>query len=74
MSKIGKIYPAKTLFFRQSVGTCKDSRGDKYELSLNVGGSVPIIKNERTGLWYTLSWSDIVNLARKAGIDGKKVA
>jgi hypothetical protein len=68
--KIGEIHPPKTLFFRQSVGDAKDKEtGLGYEMTVNMGQYTPIVKSEQTGKWFTLSWTDIINLAVEAGID-----
>jgi hypothetical protein len=64
----GTIMPAKTLFFRVHVGEAKDGK-KVYEMSLNVGGSVPIIHSKTTGKWFVLSWPAIITMAVKAGID-----
>ena len=69
MSKYGEIYPPRTMFLRDTVGEINDDEGNKYECTTNVGGLNPIIHSEQTGKWFTLSWTDIVGLAIRAGID-----
>ena len=64
----GHIHAPETMFFRLEVGTA-ESKDGQYEMSLNIGGSHPIVRSTVTGQWYTISWRDIVNLARKKGID-----
>lgn len=65
---IGTIYKPGTMFLRQYVGDCKAGKR-KYEMSVNIGGSVPIIESKQTGKYFTLSWKQIMELAEKAGID-----
>lgn len=65
----GRMYHPDTLFFRVDCGDASDSDGHKYEMSVNVGGSTPIIRNVKTGKWYCLSWKDIIGLAKANGID-----
>lgn len=65
---IGKIYKPKTMFFREGVGSAK-SGSDEYEMSLNMGGSCPIICSKTTGKWWTIGWEDLIELAVEAGID-----
>ena len=64
----GKIHPKKTLFFRQNVGSA-EADGRSYEMSMNVGGSHPIIQSRQTEKWFTLSWQEIIDMAIEAGID-----
>lgn len=73
VEQLGKIHPSKTLFLRETVGEATDNKtGVKYEMTNGVGGGGPIVRSSKTGKWFTLSWSEIINLAKKAGIDGKK--
>lgn len=67
--KHGKIYPKKTLFLRIHVGEAKDQNKNTYELSTSANNASPIVCSKKTGKWFTLSWTDIMNLARDAGID-----
>ena len=64
----GKVYPARTLMFRVCVGTAQ-SGGNKYEMTTAVEDMSPIVFSEQTGKWFTLPWSDIIDMARDAGID-----
>ena len=64
---IGKIYPAKSMFFRNHVGTADDGER-KYTMTTSMNGT-PILQSEKTGKWFLLSWEDIISLAEKAGID-----
>lgn len=67
--KIGTLHDKDSLFFRVYSGEAKDKSGRKYELSVCAGKNSPIIRSEATGLWFTLSWTDIINLAKDSGID-----
>lgn len=67
--KHGKIHPKKTLFLRVDVGKATDENKNTYELSTNINDNSPIVCSEKTGKWFTLSWTDIMNLARDANID-----
>ena len=64
---IGKIHE-RPLFLRTEAGEADDGL-NKYELSTNVVGGHPIVWNKTTGLAFTLNWSEIIGLAKKAGID-----
>ena len=69
-NKVGKIYPSKTLFLRENVGTAAEGKL-KYEMTTIIGSNTPLIHSEQTGKWFSLTWPDILNLARAAGIDRK---
>ena len=69
---IGKVHPKGTMFLRHSVGTCKDEEGREYEMTAHVSDMSPIIHSETSGKYFTLSWTDIMNLAIKAGVDKKE--
>jgi len=60
-----KVYDPKTLFFRVDAGTAK-ADGKEWELSLNVGGSNPIIRLP-DGRWVTFSWPSLIEAANLAG-------
>ena len=64
---IGKVYPAKSMFFRNHVGTADDGER-KFELATSMNGT-PILQSAKTGKWFLLSWQEIIDLAEKAGID-----
>lgn len=66
--KYGKVLPAKTLILRIHVGEARDITGVVYELS-NTPGGTPLIKSSKTEKWFSLSWQDMVNMAKRAGID-----
>lgn len=64
---IGTIHPARSLFLRTGIGSARD--GEKaWEISNLLNGR-PIVRSETTGKWFTLSWEDVLDLARDAGID-----
>jgi hypothetical protein len=67
--EVGRLYPPGTMFLRQNVGNATAENGDVYELTLNVGASHPIIRSEKTGRWWTVSWQELIGLAIKGGID-----
>ncbi len=65
----GKMYPEKTLFLRQSVGTAEDpDTGIEYELSL-LNMMTPCIRSKKTGKWFEFSWEALIDAAKEAGID-----
>lgn len=67
--KRGEIHPPRTLFLRQNVGTLTGDDGSQFEATVNMGDLTPILKSEKTGKWFTLSWQDIVEMGIEAGID-----
>lgn len=67
--KHGKIHPKRTLFLRVHVGEAKDENKNTYELSINANDTSPLVCSKKTGKYFTLSWEDIMNLARDADID-----
>ncbi len=67
---IGNVYPSGSMFFREDAGVAKDeSRGVEYELSTQVGTGAPLVKNLATGKTFALSWTELVDMARRAGVD-----
>lgn len=65
---MAEILSARALILRQHIGTATASDGTVFELATSMGGS-PIVKNETTGLSYSLSWQDILEMAAAAGIN-----
>lgn len=63
----GTILPPKTMLLRNSVGEASNGKLS-YEMSYAMNGA-PIVRSLTTDKWFTLSWSDILDLAVKAGID-----
>ena len=68
LNDLGRLYSAKTMFFRESVVELEID-GMIYEITTNVGDGSTIIRNNTTGQWFALSWPEIVALARVRGID-----
>jgi len=66
---VGKILPKDTMILRHQVGTAEGSNGGSYEMTAAMNDMSPIVRSEKTGKWYVLAWSDIINLAVGAGID-----
>lgn len=64
----GELYPADSLFMRVDAGTAKLEDGRSYELSHTMGGAM-MVRSEKSGRWWALSWQEAVELAIKAGID-----
>jgi hypothetical protein len=65
---VGTLHPRGTMFLRIFVGTAKEGR-EEYEMSLAAGGESPLITSKRTGKIFSLSWEQMLELARRAGID-----
>lgn len=65
----GKIHDKRTMFLRIAAGDATADNGTKYELSVSASNNAPIVKSDKTGRWFTLSWQDILELAVEAGID-----
>ena len=58
-----------TLMLRQDVGTATNPEtGNEYELSL-ANMSIPCVRSEKTGKWFTIPWPCIIDAAVAAGID-----
>ena len=69
-NKIGNLHPPGTLFFRISAGEAGPTEdGTTYELSTNVGGGHPIIGNNKTGRYWSITWQQLLQLARENGLD-----
>lgn len=51
--------------------TVKELKNGKheYELTTNAGTRALIVRNIKTGKWFVLAWSDIVEMAVEAGIN-----
>lgn len=65
---VGTIHNKDSLFLRIDGGTADSPQTGKFELAVNMGSSTPIIRSERTGKWFSLSWEDIIRLGIDAGI------
>ena len=62
----GHFHKSDSMFLRVDVGSAK-VEGVEYELSLN-GGNTPLVRNEKTGQWFLLPWSDVLRLALERGL------
>lgn len=67
---IGLVQSKDRLFLRMSVGTATLGEG-KYEMSTNIGDSSPMIRSQKTGKWWSITWNQLLDLAIKAGIDNE---
>lgn len=67
---IGTVHPAKSLFLRKDIGDIRLNNKIVYEMSAGVMGT-PILHSIKTGKWFTISWTEIIELAERAGIDKK---
>lgn len=66
----GRLLPPKTYILRTQVGEAKDPEsGISYEITHNTMSGEPIVQSSKTGKWFVLSWSEILNMARECGID-----
>lgn len=64
---IGQIHAPDSLFLRTYVGKATAEDGVEYEMAIQPNGA-PIVECKNTGKWFTLSWTNILNLAADAGI------
>ena len=65
----GELLPKDALILRVNVGTATDEEeGIVYEMTTAPGRN-PLVKSNKTGKTFALSWSDIVNLAVARGIN-----
>ena len=71
--KYGQMLAAKSLILRIYFGEAKDCVGVKYELSTTPGGT-PLVKSGKTGKTFSLSWTDVINMAKAAGVDKSDAA
>jgi hypothetical protein len=67
----GELKKPGTLLFREAAGDAKDQNGNEYELSTAVTSGTPIVRCLETGVWWIISWTQLLNLAKEAGIDKK---
>jgi len=69
----GSLHQPHALFLRTQCGETTGTNR-RYELSTNASDGSPIIHSNKTGQWFTLGWTDIIDMAIEAGIDnaGKK--
>lgn len=67
VNQIGELHDSQTIFLHVFVGTAKDD-DQEYELTYGTMHT-PIVRNLKTGKYFTLSWNDVLQLAKEAGID-----
>ncbi|MBI5817437.1 MAG: hypothetical protein HZA88_00455 [Verrucomicrobia bacterium] len=72
-TEFGHLKTPSTLVFRQDCGIARDEDGIEYELSINILRKTPIVRSQKTGRWFFLSWKDIVRLAVNAGVNEEEV-
>lgn len=65
--KMGIIHPKDTLFLRQAIGSAT-LNGIKYDLDMTVSG-FPLIRSEKTGKWFSVSWEALIKQAIDEGIN-----
>ncbi len=46
-----------------------DDQGNEYQLFLGRISRAPIVRNPETNSHFILPWSDVIRLAKKAGLD-----
>jgi len=63
---IGTVHNKDALFMTFAVGEAK-SDDNTFELNTSMSGS-PIVRCVETGKWFSLGWSEILQLADEAGI------
>lgn len=66
---LGTIKPKGTLILREQVGEAEAENGNSYELTTSVSSGQPIVRSQKTGKWFLLSWQEIIDLAVEAGVD-----
>lgn len=71
---VGTLHGPSTLFIRASAGSAKLSEGELAGLefdfgSLGLGGpGSPYVECKKTGLYFTLTWQEIISMAINAGV------
>lgn len=63
----GTLYKEGPIFGPRTVGSAKSEDGLEYELCISITGS-PLIQNKETGKYWGISWDELINLAREAGL------
>lgn len=66
---VGRVYPPTAHFLRKSFGSAYSENGNEYKLGVVVKKGQMLVKSEKTGKWFVLTWPDVVRLAVDAGID-----
>lgn len=67
-NSLGQLFSKKSMFLRTNCGTAKATDGTVYELTQSVNGS-PLVMNKTTGKYWSISWQELIDLAKAAGID-----
>lgn len=65
----GELHPATTMFLRMEAGSAKAKDGTEYELSTNIGGGNPIIRNLKNGRTWSITWKQLLDLAVENGLN-----
>ncbi len=63
-----EVIEANALILRKTIGTAELPNGDPLELSMGMAGDM-LLKNERTGITYAMSWTALIKLAIEEGIE-----
>lgn len=66
---IGLIYPKDTLFLVQHIGEAGEPNKPEYTLYIGGMNAAPFIQSTKTGRIFTISWNDLVKIAKDAGVD-----
>jgi hypothetical protein len=68
----GTLHGPRTLFLTTHGGKATatiNGREETFQLTCaGIGPGAPMVRCERTGIWFTLSWEDILAMALDAGI------
>jgi len=57
------------MFVKEHVEPVKDKEGNRYEVCVSKIGHMPIVESGQTGRHWSLHIFDVIDLARRAGID-----
>lgn len=68
----GKLHPRDVMFFREAVGEATLGE-EQYELCTHAGDRTPLVRNKRTGRTWSISWQQLIEMARGAGVDADEV-
>lgn len=66
---IGKLCPSSSMFLTVHCGTATAADGTVYELGTCITTGSPIIRNKTTGRSFLVGWTELLELAKRAGID-----
>jgi hypothetical protein len=75
----GALRGPDTLFLRGAAGQASgeiEGRTETFELACAGGGGpgAPMIRCLRTGVWFILSWNDLIAMAVEAGVCKDRLA